>query len=259
MQEIHKGRQNSEAKRKSLLVQVALLRTEARELGAEIQLLERIDAIEQGIQSARVDVRKHRDFLREENDQVETVQQMLHTMKETKRNNSINQVKMMILIFLLAALPNIFLSKMYYLSLVPKHIPTSSVLIYLGMGDILFYAWILIYILYSLAYRYITLQYVDPFIQRNPPLKIPIKLCSASLFICFYGQFLFYSASLLPKLIHPSWGPSVVNVFHVIIALLTSSPLTAVTVLISIWPLVGYVLKKSKKYKLFRFRRSRSA
>ena len=255
MQGIHKNRQNSEVKRKELLAKLVLIRTEAEKIGAEADVLKDIDELEQAIKSARVNIRKYRDFLQEENAKLKATKEFLSAIKENKRKDAISQIKGSILILFLPAIPNIFLSKFYYLSQMPKHIPESSTFIYIMVGDVLFYSWIFIYIFYALAFLYIRKNYITPFIENNPPLNIPMKLCSVSMFFCIYTIFLYYSASIIFGLISPSWGPSTANVFNLIIALLTSSPIGAVVVLISIWPVVGILIKKYKKYVLFHFRK----
>jgi hypothetical protein len=246
MQEIQKSRQNSEVKREYLLTRLASIRTEAEELGAVTHLLEAIDKMEQDIKSTRVNIRKYRDFLKKEGNELKNLQKTLIAIKDTKRKNFINNMKVSALLFCVLFVPYIFISKMYYLSQIPKNIPISSLFIYMSVGDVLFWIWVFVCIFYSIAYRYITINYITPFIERNPSLKIPTKLCSTSTFIFLYVQFLFYSASLIPKLISPSWGPSVTNILNLLIAFLTSNPVTAVLVLITIFPIVANVLKKYK-------------
>lgn len=246
MQEIQKSRQSSEAKRKDLLTRSALIRTEVEQLGTETQLLESIDKIEQNIKSARVDIRKYRDFLKNESNELDNLKKVLNDIKINKRRKIINDMKASVLVFCVFFIPNIFMSKMYYLSQIPKNTPISSLFIYMSVGDILFWIWVFVCIFYSTAYIYITIHYITPFIEKNPSLKIPTKFCSTSTFIFLYGQFLFYSAYLIPRLISPSWGPSVTNVLNLLIAFLTSNPMTALLALITIFPIAVNILKKYK-------------
>jgi hypothetical protein len=247
MQQIQKSRQSSEAKRKALLTKSAHIRTEAEQLGVEPQLLETLDKTEQNIKLARVYVRKYRDFLKYENNQLDTLQEKLNTIKETNQKNYIEDMKASVFTRVLICTPNILISKLYYLALVPRNIPTSSAYIYMAAGDILFYTWIFTCVLYCIAYSYITINYIIPFIEKYPSLKIPTKFCSASTFLFLYGQLLFWSASLTPKLISPSWGPSIVNIVNLLITVFTSSPITAVLALITLIPIAGSILKRYKK------------
>lgn len=247
VRQVEEIRRSSEAKRQALLNKSARIRTEAIQLEVESQLLDILDKTEGNIKLARVDVRKYRDFLRYEGNQLDTVQEKLHTIKATCQRTYREGLKASVLMLVLICIPNIFLSKLYCLSLIPKHIPASSAYMYLAAGDVLFYTWIIICILYCIAYRYVTIHYIIPFTEKYPSLKLLTKLCSASTFLCLHGQFLFYSASLTPRLISPLWGPSLVNIVKLLTTILTSNPITAVSALITILPPVSMLLRWYKK------------
>lgn len=251
----HKGRQSSEARRKALLAQIHEVLAEAEKIEAPVQQVEALEKLKQDVISACMDVRKHQDFLRGEHHQLEAAQKKLASLKETRRKEFLDQFKTSIFLILFAFVPIIFIAKVHYLSLAPKNLPVSSSLLYMTIGDILFYTWVILCIFYAAAYRYITIHYIDPLLARNPSrfFRLSTKLLIFSLFGLFYQYFLLYSSSIVPTLISPSWGPSLANILSLLISWLTSSPINAVIAVISITPAVGSLFKKYRKHKLFPF------
>lgn len=241
MNKAHKSRNNSEKTKQTLLTQLAQIRTEAQELGADTLVFADLDRIEGNIQSARV--RRYQDFLKVEHKQLELVQTTLKTLKENMRKSFLDDMKASIVLFLVMCIPYIVISKFSYVAHVPKHIPESSVYVYLVVGDVLFDLWIAFGVLLAVVYRYLTITYVDPFLERRPSLKLPTRFASTSTLLLIYQQVLFRSADLAPVLVRPSWGPAIVSAINQIIIFLTSNSIVAVTALTTLVPLVISVLR----------------
>ena len=177
MQEVQKNKQSSEVTRKALLIKLAEVNIEAEELGAEPQIFEDLDKIKGDIQSARVDGRRHRYFLKDERRRLERIRKTLNTLKESRRKRFLDDMKASIVLFLLLCIPYIIISKLYYLAHVPKHIPESSVYIYMIIGDILFDIWVALCIFLAIVYRYLTITYVNPFLREKSVSQDTNKTC----------------------------------------------------------------------------------
>ncbi len=250
-----KGKQSSEARRKALLARVDEARTEAKKIEAPVQQRETLEKLKQDVTSAHLDIRKYRDFLKGEQHRLEDVQKELAFLKEARQKKSFEQWKASVLLIVFVLVPFIFIAKLRYLSFIPKNIPTSSSFLYLDVGDALFYVWFILALFYAAAYRYARLHYIDPFLERSHSrfFRFSATLAMASLFSLLYQQFLFYSAATVPTLISPSWGPSLVNIFNLIVSTLTSSYINAIIAVITVAPIGVGLFKKWRKRKSFAF------
>jgi hypothetical protein len=247
MKKLRRSINKSEKTKQALLTQLAQTRTEAKRLGAETQVFADLDKIETDIQSARV--KRYEDFLRVERKQLELVQATLNTLKENRHKTFVDDMKASIGLFLFVGIPYIVLSKFYYLAHIPKHIPESSVCIYIITGDVLFALWVAFVVLLAIVYRYLTLTYVNPFLENAPSLKIPTRLAGGSTVLLIYQQVLFHSADLVPTLIRPNWGPAVTSAIMMVIAFLNSNSIVAVTALTTLVPLgIGVIRLVAKRW-----------
>lgn len=245
MKKVRRISNNSEKTKQALLARLAQLRKEAKKLDAEALVSADLDEIEGDIQSARV--KRYEDFLKVECKRLDLVQATLNTLKENKHQTFVNDMKASIVLFLFIGIPYLVLSKFYYLAQIPKHIPESSGFVYLFIGDVLFDLWIFFGVFLAIVYRYLTITYVNPFLERNPPLTIPTRFACTSTLLLIYQQVLFHSAALTPTLVRPSWGPFFASIVNHLITFLTSNSIAAILALTTLIPIGGGVLRRLAK------------